>query len=207
MDAALSALEKFWHAPSPLPLIVRLALIHYQFEAIHPFLDGNGRIGRLLIILLLCAGKVLPQPMLYLSAYFERNRQDYYRHLLAVSQAGRWREWIVFFLRGVAEQSQDAVERSGRLLHLWQNYRRKLQSVRSPALALRLVDELFHLPFMSIGTAQRILEVTYPSARLNVEKLVRIGILEEATGKKYGRIFTAPGIIAILEEPITKHLR
>lgn len=200
MDEALSALEKFWHAPSPLPLVVRLALIHYQFEAIHPFLDGNGRIGRLLIILLLCAEKALPQPMLYLSAYFERNRKEYYRLLLEVSQAGRWDEWLRFFLRGVAEQSRDAIVRSDKLLDLWHRYRKKLQAVRSSALVLRLVDELFRLPVVSIVGAQKLLKVTYTSAQLNVEKLVKAGILKEMTGRSYARMFAAPEILNVLED-------
>jgi Fic family protein len=199
--AALGELEKFWHEPSPLPLLVRLALVHYQFEAIHPFLDGNGRIGRLLLILLLCAEKVLPQPMLYLSAYFERNRQQYYRHLLAVSQEGRWLEWVSFFLRGVAEQSRDAIQRSEKLLELWRQYRQKLQSVRSSALLLTLVDELFHQPYLTFGRAKSVLNVTFRSSQLNVEKLMKAGILQEISGRKYGRIFVAREILDILEKP------
>lgn len=199
MAEALSGLEKFWHTPSPMPLVVRLALIHYQFEAIHPFLDGNGRIGRLLIIFLLCAEKVLPQPMLYLSAYFERHRAEYYRLLLAVSQDGRWNEWVSFFLRGVAEQSQDAVRRSERLLALWQDYRRRLQAARSSALLLRLVDELFNRPTLTFGLAKDTLRVTFRSAQLNVMKLVHAGILQELPGRSYGRIFIAREVLDILE--------
>ena len=197
----LGDLEKFWHEPSPLPLLVRLALIHYQFEAIHPFLDGNGRIGRLLLILLLCAEKVLPHPMLYLSAYFERNRQEYYDHLLAVSQDGRWPEWVSFFLRGVAEQSRDAVKRSEKLLELWRQYRQRLQSVRSSAILLTLVDKLFHQPYITFGLARSALGVTFRSAQLNVEKLVNAGILKEIPGRKYGRIFVAHEVLDILEKP------
>src|SRR5438093_2787845 len=107
MTEALGHLEKYLHSASSLPPLVRLALIHYQFEAVHPFLDGNGRIGRLLLTLLLNSENVLPQPLLYLSAYFERNRNEYYRRLLAVSQNGEWIEWLSFFLRGIAEQSRD----------------------------------------------------------------------------------------------------
>ena len=199
MDDTLSDLEKFWHAPSKLPLVVRLALIHYQFEAIHPFLDGNGRIGRLLLILLLCTENALPQPLLYLSAYFERNRKEYYRLLLAVSREGAWSEWIQFFLRGVAEQAHDAIDRSEKLLSLWQQYRQKLQSARSSALTLRLVDELFRLPYVTIARAQKVLKVTYPSAQLNVKKLVKAGILSEMTGRKYNRMFTASEILKVLE--------
>jgi Fic family protein len=200
MPEALSALEKFWHAPSPLPLVVRLALIHYQFEAIRPFLDGNGRIGRLLTVLLLCAEKVLPQPMLYLSAYFERYRSEYYRLLLAVSQDGRWNEWVSFSLRGIAEQSRDAVQRSEKLLGLWQQYRRKLQSARSSSLSLKLVDELFNRPMLTFGQARDVLHVTFRAAQSNVQKLVDAGILEEMPGRSYGRIFIAREVLKILEQ-------
>jgi Fic family protein len=199
MSEALGEMEKFWHAPSPLPLVVRLALAHYQFEAIHPFLDGNGRIGRLLIILLLCAEKVLPQPMLYLSAYFERNRPEYYRLLLAVSQDGRWSEWVSFFLRGVEEQSRDAIARSEKLLALWQQYRTRLQSARSSALPLKLVDRLFAYPYLTVVQAQKVLKVTYRAAQLNVEKLVNAEILRGLEPRGYGRIFVATEIVAALE--------
>ena len=206
MDA-LGDLEKFWHAPSKLPLVVRLALIHYQFEAVHPFLDGNGRIGRLLLVLLLCAEKALPQPMLYLSAYFEKNRDEYYRLLLAVSQDGRWEEWVSFFLRGVAEQSQDAIKRSEKLLALWHQYRKRLQSVRSSALLLTLVDELFNRPFLTFSQAKDVLKVTFRSAQLNMQKLIDAKILEELPGRKYGRIFMAREILNILEGPIVRYRR
>jgi Fic family protein len=199
MMDALGDMEKYWHETSDLPLVVRLALVHYQFEAIHPFLDGNGRIGRLLIILLLCSENALPHPMLYLSAYFERNRSEYYRLLLAVSQDGRWNEWVTFFLAGLAEQSQDAIKRSGELMSLWQQYRKRLQSARSSALSLALVDGLFNLPFPTFSSAAKMLKVTFRSAQLNVQKLVHAGILIEQPGRKYGRIFVAREILQILE--------
>lgn len=197
--SSLGELEKFWHAPSPLPLLVRLAMIHYQFEAIHPFLDGNGRIGRLLLTLLLVSENVLPQPMLYLSAFFERNRDEYYRHLLAVSQDGQWAEWISFFLRGVAEQSRDAVQRSEKLLDLWNRYRKQLQTTRSSASALKLVDDLFRRPYLTVSSAASVLGVTFRAASLNVAKLVRAGILKELPGRKYGRIFRAREILEVLD--------
>lgn len=199
MADALGSLEQYLHTPSPLPLLLRLAAIHYQFEAIHPFLDGNGRIGRLLITLLLCGEEALPAPLLYLSAYFERHRNEYYRLLLAVSQAGRWDEWIAFFLNGVAEQSKDAISRSEQLLNLWQSYRATLQSARSSALQLQLVDELFSYPAITIGQAAKRLKVTQRSAQLNVEKLVRKGMLREGTGKRRNRVFVAPDIVKIIE--------
>ena len=201
MEHALGQFEAYLHAPSELPLLIRLAGIHYQFEAIHPFVDGNGRIGRLLITLLLCQDGALSAPLLYLSAYFERNRSEYYRLLLAVSQAGRWGEWISFFLRGVAEQSRDALARSARLLALWQTYRGEFQSARSSALQLRLIDQLFAYPAITATQAAKLLHVTHRSAQLNIDKLIRKGMLKEVTGKQRNRVFVAPQIVTIIESP------
>lgn len=201
MEQVLGEFEAYLHAPSSLPLRIRLAAIHYQVQAIHPFLDGNGRIGRLLITLLLCEEGALPTPLLYLSAYFERNREEYYRRLLAVSQEGRWEEWVSFFLRGVAEQSRDALARSHQLLSLWQSYRREFHSARASALQLRLVDELFAYPAMTVAHASTLLKVTHRSAQLNIDKLVHRGMLREATGRRRNRIFIAPQIVEILEAP------
>ena len=199
MEQALGQFEAYLHAPSTVPLLIRLAAIHYQFEAIHPFHDGNGRIGRLLITLLLCKEGALPEPLLYLSAYFERYRNEYYRLLLAVSQSGKWIDWISFFLRGVAEQSRDALVRSDRLLQLWKNYRGEFQSARSSALQLRIVDQLFAYPAITANQAAKLLKVTHRSAQLNIEKLIRKGILKEATGKQRNRVFIAPHIVKIIE--------
>jgi Fic family protein len=199
MEQALGQFEAYLHAPSSVPLLIRLAAIHYQFEAIHPFLDGNGRIGRLLMTLLLYQEGALPEPLLYLSAYFERYRNEYYRLLLAVSQSGKWIDWISFFLRGVAEQSRDALVRSDRILQLWKNYRGEFQSARSSALQLRLVDQLFAYPAITANQAAKLLKVTHRSAQLNIEKLIRKGILKEATGKQRNRVFIAPQIVKIIE--------
>jgi len=202
MHAALDALEKYLHEHNDLPLLVRLALIHYQFEAIHPFLDGNGRIGRLLISLLLCEWKLLPSPLLYLSVFFERHRQDYYDRLLAVSQKGEWESWVRFFLSGVTEQSIDAVRRAARIGALRDAYHANLQRARSSALLLKLVDELFHHPAITVPGAARQLKVTQRAASQNIVKLVRAGILAEATGRARNRIFVADGIIRAIEEDL-----
>lgn len=199
MNHALDEFERYLHASASLPPLVRLALIHYQFEAVHPFLDGNGRIGRLLITLLLCADGLLAEPLLYLSAFFERNRQDYYRYLLAVSQAGQWREWIAFFLRGVADQSRDALRRSSHLLNLRETYRGKLQTVRAPALLLQLTDELFAYPVVTVPQAAKALKVTQRSAQSNINKLIKAGILREITGQQRYRVFIAPEIIRVID--------
>ncbi len=199
MDAALGELEKYLHTNSELPLLIRLALIHYQFEAIHPFLDGNGRMGRLLITLLLCHHKILTQPLLYLSAFFERNREDYYRLLLGVSQNGLWDEWVRYFLLGVEQQSKDAVKRAARLLEMRQEYRDNLQAARSSALLLQLIDDLFAHPVTTIKTAVASLGVTPRAARQNIDRLIANGILKEVSGRQRNQIFIAEEIISILE--------
>lgn len=143
MNDALGDLEKFIHQATDLPPLVRLGLIHYQFEAIHPFLDGNGRIGRLLLVLLLADWNLLAQPLLYLSAYFEQQRQRYYDLLLGVSQRGEWVEWLTFFLNGIHSQAVDAVARVQRLQELRLSYRRDLARKTRSTAVLELVDLLF----------------------------------------------------------------
>lgn len=202
MNNALSDLERYLHADSDLPPLVNLALTHYQFEAIHPFLDGNGRVGRLLLTLLLVHQGLLPQPLLYLSAYFERYRDEYYRLLLEVSQRGTWSEWVVFFLRGVAEQSRDAIARANKLLDLWTQYRQRLQSARSSVLMLQLIDELVAYPAITLRRAEHLLNVSSRGARLNIEKLVELGIIREVTGRQRNKLFVASEIINILEERV-----
>ncbi len=201
MNEALASLEKYLHSKSELPPLLRLALIHYQFEAIHPFLDGNGRVGRLLITLMLRADGLLSQPLLYLSAYFERNRREYYDFLLGISLRGEWEPWLMFFLDAVATQSRDAIQRSDRLLALWQNYREQMQAARASALLLRLVDELFENPVITNRMASEKLEITPRSAQMNIEKLVTAKIIREATGKRRNRVYVAPEIISIIDMP------
>jgi len=200
MHAALDAFEKFLHAPSHLPALIRFALIHYHFEAIHPFLDGNGRVGRLLITFLFHTEELLDHPLLYLSGFFERHRDDYYRLLLDVSKRGEWDAWIDYFLRAVTEQANDAVQRASKLLVLRQEYRKRTTSARSSALLGAMIDRLFALPGISISTAARELDVTYATAKKNVEKLVTAGILAEP-GPGRNKIYMAGEIIDLLEAP------
>jgi len=201
MQSALRDFEKYLHAPSEIHFLVRLPLVHYQFEAIHPFLDGNGRIGRLLLSLLLCAEGVLPRPLLYLSGYFERNRQQYYDGLLHVSQRGEWMKWILFFLRGITEQADDAVRRSQQLMDLWMDNRHTLNEAGATPSAQRLLDELFVYPAVTIAGVARTLEVSKRTATQAVEKLVLCGILQEATGQRRNRVFVAGEISRILDAP------
>jgi len=200
----LDQFEKALHDDVELPALIRFASLHYQFEAIHPFMDGNGRIGRLLITLLLCTSGLLPHPLLYLSAFFERHRDTYYGHLLGVSQEHRWAEWIRFFLRGVSEQATDAIERSRRLLDLREHFRKQFHAARSSALLLKLIDELFNTPVVTIPRAMRMLGVTYHSAQGNIERLVEAGLLREVTGRKRDRVYMARQIVQAVEQPLAR---
>lgn len=199
MESALSDFELYLHEPPTFPFVVWLALIHYQFEAIHPFRDGNGRLGRLLLVILMSVHGVLPQPLLYLSAFFEKHRSTYYDRLLAVSQRGEWEEWIRFFLRAVEEQANDAVMRSQQLHALRDSYRAQMKSTRSSGLLLVTLDELFKSPAISISLLAQKLDVTYRSAQQIIEKLLAAKIVVEATGRPRNRVYYAPEIFRIVE--------
>jgi Fic family protein len=199
MVQVLDAFEKFLYADSLLPSLIRLGLIHYQFEAIHPFLDGNGRVGRLLITLLLCAWGLLPQPLLYLSVYFEAHRQEYYDLLLAVSERGAWEAWLRFFLLGVAEQSRDAVIRAGRLQVLRERYHRRFQTMRAAGRLLQVVDLLFSRPILGIPQVAEALGVSHQSASRYVETLETEGVLREITGRARNRVYRADEVLQAIE--------
>jgi Fic family protein len=183
--------------------LIRLGLVHYQFEAIHPFLDGNGRIGRLLIILLLCEWKLLHQPLLYLSAYFEANQQEYYDRLLAVSQQGDWEGWLCFFLEGIRNQSQDTVARIQRLENLLGKYRLMLQNERDSERLFQAVDYLIEQPVVTVRQVEAGIGVSdYKVAQRYVEKLEAFGIIREITGKPRNRIYLAEEIFMAIEDPV-----
>ncbi|MEW5938293.1 MAG: Fic family protein [Chloroflexota bacterium] len=203
MMKALDELEKFIHAPSELPPLVRVGLIHYQFEAIHPFLDGNGRVGRLLIMALLFQWGLLPQPLLYLSAYIEKHRSEYYARLLAVSQRGQWEEWLVFFLTGVRDQSREAARRVQALQTLRENYQQRFVRKRDSARLNKLVDYLIGHPIVTIRQVADGLQVAdYKIAQRHVVKLREAGILREVTGKLRNRVFRADEIWKAIESPL-----
>jgi Fic family protein len=201
MNACLDAFEKWLHADSDLPPLVRIALAHYQFEAIHPFLDGNGRVGRSLIIFLMCLWNLLSEPVLYLSAYFEARRQDYYDHLLTVSQKGAWEEWVAFFLAGVEVQALDARMRARRLMDLREEYRNRLQSERASARLLQVVDLLFARPVITISNLRHALGLWHVQAQRYVERLETHGVLRETTGRARNRVYVADAIMQAVQEP------
>jgi Fic family protein len=197
----LGAMEKFIHADTDLPALVRASLIHYQFEAIHPFLDGNGRVGRLLVMLLLREWGDLPQPLLNLSAYFERYRQEYYDHLLAVSQRGKWEDWLRFFLRGITAQAKDSVFRMTQLQGIRARYEELVRADRNPQRMTTVIDFMFSRPILTLRQLESALDMPYMAAKRYVDKLMEAGVLQETTGYARNRVFMAHEIFQALENP------
>lgn len=198
MNQALGTFEKFIHSPSSIPQLVRAGLVHYQFESIHPFLDGNGRLGRLLVTLLLIEWELISQPLLNLSAFFEMHRLDYYDRLLAISQRGEWNNWLTFFLRGVSSQSLDAVNKIERLGQLRTAYHERLRAERASARLLDTLDVLFDRPILNIRQLETTLNVPYRTAQRYIDKLVEIGILREVTGQARNRLYQSDEILQAL---------
>lgn len=191
--------ESFLHDEGRMPPLLRCALMHYQFEAIHPFLDGNGRVGRLLIVLFLCTLGRLPAPVLYLSPFFESHRQEYYDLLRAVSEKSAWDEWLTFFLRAVIVQCKDAFVRSSRMTALHEEYRRKLLDQKAPPSAHNLLELLFVSPATTASSTSSRLGVTVMSAGRAIQLLCDLGILEEVTGRKRDRVYLAQGLVHAVE--------
>jgi Fic family protein len=192
----LDPFEKYLHARHELPPLIVIGCLHYQFEAIHPFVDGNGRVGRLLIVLLLIEWNLLPAPLLDLSAYIEPRRDEYYRRLLAVSTEGDWVGWLRFFLRAVAEQAADAVGRARALQQLREDYRARVTTARASSLLPQLVDALFITPALTIGRAQQLLLVSRRAATVTVERLVAAEVLVEVR-RGARRYFLAKQVIEV----------
>ena len=179
-ENSLSELEQYINQPEDdVPLIIKSAYIHYQFEAIHPFADGNGRIGRLLIPLLLYSRKELSHPILYLSSFFEMNYEKYIETMYEVSRFGTWEAWVEFFLEGIEVTCQDAIKKASALQKLHMHYRERVQEARSSALLAKLVDDLFNAPATTVPYAMKTLEISYNSAKGNIQRLVELGILTE----------------------------
>ncbi len=199
VEPCLAAWEKFLHE-SDLPPLVTIALAHYQFEAIHPFLDGNGRVGRLLITLFLMERKILPTPLLYLSAFFEASRRDYYDNLRGVSERGAWQDWLEYFLFGVARMSEDALSRATRINDIVTQWRRKLagEATNTP---MRMIELLAANPFVTTSGAARQLGVAFTTAQRAIERLERSGIVQQTTDARRNRVYCARALLDILEEP------
>ncbi len=191
VPAALGELETFLHRESDLPLLLQIGLAHAQFETIHPFLDGNGRVGRLLITFLLCQRQILQQPVLYLSHYFKQHRQAYYEHLQAVRDHGTWEDWLAFFLRGVIQVSREATETARRILLLRETHRDAVTRHlgRSAANGHLVLETLFRHPLLSVARARELTGTSFTAANTLIARLCELDILQEATGYKRNRIF------------------
>ena len=188
----LGALENFIHSGNDLPELIQIGMAHAQFETIHPFLDGNGRLGRLLITLLLCEKKILKEPALYLSHFFKRYRSEYYQRLQDVREKGDWENWLKFFLRGVGEVAEEAARVASLITAQREEHRRLvLASLASTqaASALRLIEHLHRNPVVSVSKAAEIVERTYVSANSLLLKLAGLGLLEEFTGGGRNRLY------------------
>jgi Fic family protein len=192
MRQCLDALEKFINGYCAIPPLIREALIHYQFEAIHPFQDGNGRIGRLLFSLGLCAERIVDHPLLYISEYIEKRKAKYYELLFAVSTEGAWQSWIEFFLKAVIEQAKDAQVRARQLHELMQEHRSRLVKIRASANTFPVLERLFHVPVISSSQATRIVGGEVKTGLRAIEKLLQAGILQEVpTNRQRNKLYIA----------------
>ena len=198
---AMGDLEHYFHDKAKLPFLIDCALIHYQFETIHPFLDGNGRMGRLLITYYLYWKEVLHKPLLYLSYYFKKNRQEYYDRLNMVRDTGNYEQWIDFFLKGVVDTAGSAMETARKVLELQTHHRRLLweKKISSP-LAVGILEQLFYTPVVSIGPLAKQFDISYQAASTLVSQLENAGILKETTGRKRDKRFVYSDYLNILAE-------
>lgn len=202
VPGALGDLEAFLHRDDGLPLLVKIGLAHAQFETIHPFLDGNGRIGRLLITFLLCERGVLGKPVLYLSHFFKRHRTEYYERLQAVRDVGAWETWLAFFLRGVAEVSAQASETARSIMVLREQHRALITAHlgRAAGNGYKVLEHLYRQPILSVGDVQALCRIAFPTANELVSRLVEHGILAEFTGQSRNRRFRYESYIRLFDE-------
>lgn len=199
---ALGALETFLHAESDIPALVRIGLAHAQFETIHPFLDGNGRVGRLLISFLLCQREILVKPVLYLSHYFKRHRAEYYERLQAVRDTGDWEGWLAFFLRGVASVSLEATDTARRILALREDHRARVTQGlgRAAGNGHKVLEHLYQRPIVAVADVEALTATSYTAANNLVSRLVELGVLVEATGYRRNRLFRYQAYIDLFGE-------
>lgn len=202
MDVCLDAFERFMHEDgSHLPALIKAGLLHVQFETIHPFLDGNGRIGRLLVTLYLCVNGVLRKPLLYLSLYLKTHRADYYRLLQEVREHGAWEAWLDFFLTGIADTANQAFEAATQIVELFKGDRERITAESDRAgSALRIHDMFQQNPFLTANQLVQKTGLSAPTVNAALADLERIGIIEEITGRKRGRVFSYRRYLAILSE-------
>ena len=199
---SMAELERFLHAKDDLPPLIRIGLAHAQFETIHPFLDGNGRVGRLLITLLLCEQGILQKPVLYISHYFKKHRSEYYERLQSIRDDGDWESWLRFFLRAVASVSNEAADTARRIVELRERHRNLIINDfgRVAANALVILESLYSQPIVTVNQIAERLGVTFTSANTLVTRLCRAGILEEITGQARNRVFRYSPYVELFHE-------
>jgi Fic family protein len=201
MHQALDSLEKFLHDKSPMPYLVRTGIAHAYFETIHPFVDGNGRLGRLLITFMLCEEKILSSPLLYLSFFLKKNRSEYYDRLQAVRDSGQWEQWLKFFLRGVAEVAEEATATARKIVQLREQHRKSAMNLgRSTSRALVLLESLYRQPVVSLSQISEVCGITFQGASDLAKHFCSLGILKETTGQRRHRLFAYGRYLAILGE-------
>lgn len=198
VETCLDEWERFLHVRNKHPDLIQCAIMHEHFESIHPFLDGNGRVGRLLIPLFLMERARLPVPLLYLSVYIERTKSRYYDLLQGVRTRGAVREWLLYFLEGVSMVATDAIAQAAALVDLRETYRKR---VKNDSRSLVLVDSLFVNPYLVVSRAQELLAVSNPTARRTVGKLQQAGILRPLARRSAGRVYLAREIFDVIEKP------
>jgi Fic family protein len=194
--------ESFIHDQSHVPPLIKIGIIHAQFETIHPFLDGNGRVGRLLITFLLCQNDILIRPVLYISHYFKQNRQQYYELLQGIRDRGEWESWIKFFLKGISTVSNEATETARTIVALREQHRRIVTETfgRAAGSGLRVLEQLYERPFVTVTQVADLLDVTYPPANELVGRFVKASILQEVTGQERYRVFRYGPYIDLFSE-------
>ncbi len=202
MRGALGEWERFLHDEQPIPILIKVGLAHAHFETIHPFLDGNGRVGRLLITFLLVENDVLARPLLYLSHFFKQHRQSYYDHLQAVRDGGAWEAWLEFFLRGVAEVAREASETARRIVSLQEEHRSLITGNlrRSAGRGLTLLEQLYFRPIVNVNTVMGITGLSFARANVLVGELRQLGILREMTGRRRNRVFSYDAYMSLFSE-------
>ncbi len=202
MLQSLDNLEKFLHSLQPIPTLIKVGLAHAQFETIHPFLDGNGRTGRLLITFLLCEQNILQRPLLYISYYFKKYRTEYYDRLQAVRDSGNWEGWLKFFLRGVYEVAQEAAATARKIVNLKEEHRQLVLNNmgRRSGNAVALLESLYFRPIVTVEHAEAITNLSYPNANTLIKDLCDIGLLQEITGQKRNRAFSYAPYLAVFRD-------
>jgi Fic family protein len=202
MLQSLDNLEKFLHNPQPMPTLIKIGLAHAQFETIHPFLDGNGRTGRLLITFLLCEQNILQRPLLYISYFFKKYRAEYYDRLQSVRDSGNWEGWLKFFLRGVYEVAQEAAATARKIVNLKEEHRQLVLNAmgRRSGNAIALLESLYFRPIFTVEHAEAITNLSYPNANTLIKDLSEIGLLQEITGQKRNRAFSYAPYLAVFQD-------